>query len=220
MRALVLLLGLLTVQPAVAVTVPTPAGNLLNVPVESLFERKFKQVVRQNYDVSCGAAALATVFRYSYNDKVEEREVIEGILAETDPANVRGAGFSMLELKRYSEQRGYVVQGFKVTDVVKLGDVEIPMVTLINSRGYNHFVVIKDVRDGAVYIADPAFGNRALTLSDFTEEWRNVVLLIVHPERVADKQFVLDGITRAPTQDIKLLLDHKLVTIRPVFGEF
>lgn len=220
MRPLVLLLSLLAVQPALAITVPTPGGTLLNVPVESFVERKFKQVVRQNYDLSCGAAALATVFKYQYNEDVDERDVIEGVLADSAIDEVIGAGFSMLELKRYSERRGYIVQGFKVADAVKLGEVDIPMITLINSRGYDHFVVVKGVRGDTVYIADPAFGNRALPLTDFQEEWRNVVLLIAHPERQTGQQLALDGTTRAPTQDIKLLLDRNLVTIRPVFGEF
>ncbi|RYF14189.1 MAG: peptidase C39, partial [Oxalobacteraceae bacterium] len=37
-------------------------------PVTSLIGRRFETVVRQQYDFSCGSAALATLLRYHYDD--------------------------------------------------------------------------------------------------------------------------------------------------------
>ena len=82
--------------------------------------------------------------------------------------------FSLLELKRYGETRGYVSRGFKVTDPKKIAQLKIPALTLINTRGYNHFVVIKGVKNGEVFIADPAFGNSSKPLDTFVKDWSGV----------------------------------------------
>ena len=37
------------------------------MPVTSLIGRRFETVVRQQYDFSCGSAALATFFFYDYD---------------------------------------------------------------------------------------------------------------------------------------------------------
>jgi hypothetical protein len=41
-----------------------------NVLVKSMKERKFEQVVRQQYDFSCGSAALATLLTYHYENPI------------------------------------------------------------------------------------------------------------------------------------------------------
>lgn len=216
-----LLLSALAASPAPAMPVPVPGGALLTMKVESLAERRFKNVVRQGYDLSCGAAALATLLRYYYDDPVDERRVIDAVLAGSEDAEaVRGRGFSMLELKRYGERRGYAVQGFRVEDVRKLAEAEVPMLTLITSRGYDHFVVLKGVQDGTAFLADPAFGNRAMPLHEFAKEWQGVVLVFVHPRRPARNRLALEGQAPAPAGNVHLLVDHHLQSIRPRFGEF
>ena len=47
-------------------------------PVKSLLEMRHDNVVVQEWDLSCGAAALATILNYQYDDPVSEREIAEG----------------------------------------------------------------------------------------------------------------------------------------------
>ncbi len=42
-----------------------PNGALLQQKVESMQERRYRNVVRQHTDYSCGAAALATILRHA-----------------------------------------------------------------------------------------------------------------------------------------------------------
>ncbi len=51
----------------------------------SLKEIREAGVIIQKWDTSCGAAAMATVFTYTFNDPVSEREVVNGLLRQTEP---------------------------------------------------------------------------------------------------------------------------------------
>ena len=163
------------------------------------------RMVKQNYDVSCGAAALATILNYYYGREISEQAVMESIFetaSEDDQANIAKYGFSMLELKRAGEHFGFLSAGFKIEEVEKLIELEVPAITLINTRGYNHFVVVKGISRGRVEIADPAFGNRTRTLRRFGGEWNNVVLVFVDPENPGKSEFSAWGTPHGRVQDV------------------
>ena len=90
---------------------------------------------------------------------------------------IRTEGFSLLDMKYFAEERGYDTKGFRIGPEV-LDRLAIPAVTLIDTRGYKHFVVIKGAENGMVYIADPARGQRRVSKEDFLDEWQNVVFFV------------------------------------------
>lgn len=49
-----------------------------SVVVEPLSQLKYRNVVRQAYDYSCGSAALTTVLDYYLGLNLDERQVMEG----------------------------------------------------------------------------------------------------------------------------------------------
>ncbi len=197
------------------------AGNArFNVKVKSLVDMRYKRVVRQQFDLSCGAAALATLFKYYYGDDTGEQQIIDGILEFGDKEKIEKDGFSMLELKHFGEREGYVVKGYKIQSAQSLTRIQIPLLTLTNTRGYNHFVVIKGVRDGEVFIADPAFGNRSVPLENFDDEWNNVVLLFASETNTGSNAFTFDPKLKAKKKFVQLLLEQGLYNIRPGAGEF
>ena len=61
-----------------------PALGDLNKPVQSILERRYANIERQHTDFSCGAAAVATILRYSYGHVTNERWVMDGMLAMAD----------------------------------------------------------------------------------------------------------------------------------------
>lgn len=156
----------------------TGAGGLtIRTRVESVREQRFRNVVPQRLDYSCGAASLATLLRFHYEDPVPEVEIVTDMLRIGDADRVRREGFSLLDLKRYAEHRGYESKGFRIGPEV-LERLAIPSITLINTRGYSHFVVLKGVRDGRAYVADPALGERDLPADEFLEQWSGVVFFV------------------------------------------
>jgi predicted double-glycine peptidase len=138
----------------------------------SLKEIREEGVVIQKWDTSCGAAAIATVLTYHFDDPVTEREVASGLLRQTEPLIVRRrGGFSMLDMKRYVENRGYLAIGFQGLGFEDLRDFEAPIVP-IDFHGYNHYVILKGLTPaGEVHIADPAYGNLTMPRRSFEKMW-------------------------------------------------
>ncbi|NJO23737.1 MAG: hypothetical protein HC868_13445 [Sphingomonadales bacterium] len=155
-----------------------------------------------------------------YGETLDEKGTIEAIFKFGDKAKIEKDGFSMLELKRFGDSKGYVVQGFKITKPEAITEIKIPFLTLINTRGYNHFVIVKGVKDGVVYIADPAFGNRSRTWAEFKEEWSTVILVYLSRTKRPDNQFALEAGVKAPTNQVVQLLDRYLTRIRPGGTQF
>lgn len=140
-------------------------------PVRSLLEIRQHAVVVQKFDLSCGAAALATLLNYQFGDHVTETEVTRGLIRRKEyiahPELVRiRQGFSLLDLKRYVATRGYVGVGYgnlEMSDLIRLA----PLIVAVSPFGYNHFVVFKGLVGDRVVLADPAYGNRTMPRDKF-----------------------------------------------------
>jgi predicted double-glycine peptidase len=160
-------------------------------PVRSLLEIRQDRVVIQQWDLSCGAAALATVLTYSLGDRVSEREIGQAMLRSTEPLRVKvRGGFSLLDMKRFAESRGFSADGYRDLSLEELLELESPIVPIV-VHGYPHFVVVRGMRDGDIALADPAFGNRTMKREAFTAAWREGIGFVVH--RRGDDQVHHDG---------------------------
>lgn len=146
--------------------------------VTSLREKKFSNLVAQQYDYSCGAAAVATILQASYGLEVNEKQIIEGMLAVSDEEIVQRRGFSLLDIKHYLERVGFRGRGYKVTPDL-LEQVKVPTIALLDSDGYQHFVVLRKVAGDLVFIADPARGNHIMSRSEFVEGWGGVLFAVI-----------------------------------------
>jgi predicted double-glycine peptidase len=155
-----------------------PGGAVVFKPIQSVRERKFADLVQQRTDFSCGAAALATILRQAYWLDVSEHEVIEGMLANADQDLVRVQGFSMLDMKRYVESLGMRARGYRVAPET-LNDVKIPVVVLMDIRGYKHFVVLQKVERNWVYIGDPVLGHKRYAVDDFLKGWNGIIFAVI-----------------------------------------
>ena len=155
-----------------------PNGALFSQQVESMQERKFRNLVRQHTDYSCGAAALATILRYAYNLEADEATVIEGMMGVSDPELVHQRGFSLLDIKRYVESLGMRGRGYRVNEE-RLRSLRVPGLVLMDVRGFRHFVVLKQVRGDVVDLADPILGNRSIPVEEFLQSWPSRAVFIV-----------------------------------------
>ena len=154
----------------------TAAGT---APVRSLLEIRQQSVVVQEWDTSCGAAALATLLKYEHGLAVTEKEIAEGMLRRTDPLKVKvRGGFSLLDLKRYADASGLEGTGYMEVGFDQLIDMA-PAIVPVVTRGYPHFVVIRGRADGKVLIADPAIGNRTMDVHAFERAWQGNIAFVV-----------------------------------------
>lgn len=153
-------------------------GAAITVRPESFQERKFRTVIAQERDFSCGSAALATLLTYSYDIPASEQEVFTSMFENGDKQVISEEGFSLLDMKNYLARRGLRAEGFRAP-LAKLVEVRVPAIVLVNVRGYNHFVVVEGVRDGRVLMADPAVGIRTATIGEFESQWNGIFFLIL-----------------------------------------
>ena len=162
-----------------------------NAPVTTLKELRFRRVVKQEYDFSCGSAAIATLLTYHYNRPTPEDTVLKAMFAVGDQEKIKKEGFSMLDMKKYLESLGYRTEGYKVT-LDKVAQVGIPGIVLVKTKGYLHFVVLKGVRGDQVLVGDSALGTRFMTRDKFEEIWNGIFLVIITGTREAKNAFNLD----------------------------
>lgn len=172
-----------------SVWLPGAGAANTNVSQHSVQERKFATVVRQQYDFSCGSAALATLLTYHYEDRTDEQTAFRAMYDKGDKAKIVRAGFSLLDMKNYLEGNGYQADGYDAS-LAKLTQAGVPAIALINYRGYRHFVVVKGVTDRDVLIGDPALGLRFIPRNEFDGMWDNHILFIIkNRSEVGQKHF-------------------------------
>lgn len=163
------------------VRIPSPAGA--SVTRHSLQAIRDKNVVKQRLDYSCGAAALATLMRYYFNEPISEQEILKLLVARlsADEQRLKEArGFSLLDLKYAAEALGYQAAGFKLA-ADDLGKLAAPVIVLVRPLDYNHFAVLRGTAKGRVFLADPARGNVRMTMGRFLGEWDGIVFVLGKP---------------------------------------
>ncbi|MGH8083691.1 MAG: C39 family peptidase [Lysobacter sp.] len=146
--------------------------------VRSLRDLRYRELVQQRYDFSCGSAALASLLHYGYGMDVSEQELIKQMMIGADPEEVVRNGFSMLDMKRYVEAVGLRAHGYRIQPDA-LYRLQIPVIALLDIKGYRHFVLVKGASAGRVYVADPALGHRVMVEDDFVAGWNGIVLAVV-----------------------------------------
>ncbi|MDP3745077.1 MAG: C39 family peptidase [Methylotenera sp.] len=155
-----------------------PGGAVIRKNLISMREMKFVNMVQQHTDFSCGAAALATILNYAYHHNLTEEEVIEGMLKVSDVELVRQKGFSLLDIKNYTQSIGMRGRGYNVQPAT-LEKITIPTIVLLNYKGYKHFVVLRKSTADKAYIADPALGNRIMKREEFDASWNGIVFAVI-----------------------------------------
>jgi predicted double-glycine peptidase len=144
---------------------------------------KYKHIVHQAFDYSCGSAALTTILQYHLGLNVTEKDAMEGMLEHGEKEKIIARrGFSLLDMKRYVATLGSDSGGFRadIDDLAKLGE---PAIVPIDYAGFKHFVVVKGIRDGKVFIADPSAGNIAFSVPEFQGLWDKGTLFVIYPSK-------------------------------------
>jgi predicted double-glycine peptidase len=185
----------------IAEAAPLTIGNIIpdagpvRVNVTSMRALRYIDMVPQHTDFSCGAASLATILKYAYGRNVTEFDVIKGLFKVSDPKVVQKEGFSLLDLKDYVETLGFRGRGYKIEPKV-LDRVRIPVIVLLDIKGYKHFVVFKKAEGDRVYIGDPALGNRVMSREDFVKSWNDIVFAVI------GKGFIKDTVLLNPPEPL------------------
>ena len=104
-------------------------GAAFTMNIESFQEKKYKATLAQQYDFSCGSAALATLLTYNYNILVGEQDVFKDMFDHGDKQVIAESGFSLLDIKNYLTRRGLESNGYRAP-LEKLAGVRLPAIRL------------------------------------------------------------------------------------------
>lgn len=147
----------------------------VRMSVRSWVEIKNSNLVRQEYDYSCGSASLATILKFFFNDNVGEQEVLDSVLkkkgidkSDKGKLEEKDMKLSFYDLKEFAEERGYKSFGIALS-LETLKKLKVPAIVFVTIRKKEHFSVYKGMDDRFIYLADPSFGNIKVSHSRFAE---------------------------------------------------
>jgi predicted double-glycine peptidase len=197
-------------------TVPPPVRdpeNTVQVKVRNYVQIQRQNIVMQRRVFSCGAACLATIGRYYWEDNVDEDlflKALDEILTDEEIHERIENGLAMTDLRRAAVLVGYqAVVGQTTFD--KLGQVKVPMIVGISPGGHDHFVVVRGTDFDWVYVADPIRGNIRMPAAEFREQWQENAILVIHkPGREVRKSSPLS--VREEETSLGELNDHLIRT--------
>ncbi len=164
------------------------AGGAFSVKAKSLKEARWDGVVRQQYDYSCGSAAVATLLSYHYDLPTDEEKVFGMMFRAGNQKKIQSEGFSMLDMKRFLDWKGLRSDGFRIT-LDKLAKIGVPGIALVNTHGYRHFVVVKGIKGDEVLVGDPADGTNVVPRETFENIWNGAILAARGKVQVAREYF-------------------------------
>lgn len=136
-------------------------------------------IVKQQFDYSCGSAALATLLNYYLGEKLTERQIIGGLVEYGDKKQIEKLrAFSLLDMKRFVEKLGYHGTGYKA-DIADLKVLGKPCIVPVEIFGYQHFCVFRGIVQDHVFLADPYMGDVSYPVKQFSKMWQRNVAFVV-----------------------------------------
>ena len=139
-----------------------------------------EHIIMQKYDYSCGAASLATLMKYYFNDNISEQtllDYIKTVFNKQEYQRIEEDGLSFLELEKISRSRGYQSANVRLK-LVALKQLSGPVIVFLKTKDYRHFAVLRGVREDRVFLADPSRGNVILSVKAFTKEWKGETFVL------------------------------------------
>jgi predicted double-glycine peptidase len=147
----------------------------------SWMELKTKNVVMQQRDWSCGAAALATLTRYYWGDNTSEDfflKEVDKVLKGPEIEDRLKNGLTMTDLRKAAVGAGYD-STIGTLSFDKLVQSKVPLIVGIEINKFKHFVVYRGFDGYYVYLADSIRGKVRVPAPEFVSQWQKNAVLVV-----------------------------------------
>ena len=148
------------VHAAGVLDTPTVFGPL---SITSWKAQRDQGIVKQGFDYSCGAAALATIL-HLYGHQATELALLRAM-------NVNDGMTSFEEMARVLPSLGFKAQGLAVS-FEQLRSLQVPVIAYLQLDGKTHFTALLGTSKDFVWLGDPSWGNRLLTKQRFLTLWQ------------------------------------------------
>jgi predicted double-glycine peptidase len=173
----------------VAGTQTVPVVLYQDIKTSSEFTKE--HILKQQYDYSCGSAALGTLLNYYLGEKLTEKQIIAGLVEYGDKKQFqRLQAFSLLDMKRFVEKLGYYGTGYRA-DIEDLKTMGKPCIVPMEIFGYQHFVVFRGIVQDHIFLADPSMGDISFPVEQFREMWKRKVVFVVTDHDIVHSALML-----------------------------
>ena len=161
---------------------------LLGAPISHGFQTwqdlRFKGVVRQGQDFSCGVASLVSLinerFRVNYSEETVLLEFMR-TLSESRVEDVITNGLTMADLKATAEALGFEAHAVRI-GLIQLARTGHPAIVYVERDTLRHFVLFDGLDGDEVLLRDPMLGNRRMLIESFLQIWKGrTALFVVSP---------------------------------------
>lgn len=137
--------------------------------VKSYREIRSELLIRQTYEQSCGAAALATLINLLDSKKLTELDVLQKMSDKNQLLNTDMVSFKQLET--IAEKLDYESRSYRLQREI-LDKFPIPLLVKIeDDPRFPHFVIVINHSGDYITILDPSFGIYLSSKSQFYSLW-------------------------------------------------
>ena len=139
-----------------------------------------QNIIMQQHDYSCGAASLATLMKYYFDDDITEKRLLNDIkqlFSKKEYARIEKDGLSFLELAKISHAKGYQSASVRLK-LPALRQLSGPVIVYIETKYYRHFAVLRGIKEDRVFLADPSRGNIRLPIEEFVRAWKGETFVL------------------------------------------
>ncbi|MCH4593746.1 C39 family peptidase [Achromobacter xylosoxidans] len=141
-----------------------PNGHLsLHRGVQDWKSQRDRDITKQDFDFSCGAASMATLLQGAFGFSITELQLLQLM----DKQNGRA---SFEDMAQALQALGFQAQGYSAT-FSQLKSLKIPVILYVKNRKYDHFTVLRGINQDTIWLADPSVGNQTLSRHQFLEMW-------------------------------------------------
>jgi len=152
-----------------------------NSPTSSMASESVKTnidadgVCRQSNDYTCGPAAAVTALR-KLGFSAEEGQI--AILARTSSATGTPPDMLADALRQHYGGQGLVCEYRLFKDIAQLRSAGLTLAVIELAFMVDHYVLVLEVTDQQVIIADPLSGKRVLSQKEFKRIWRSLGIVL------------------------------------------
>ena len=143
-------------------------------------EMRYAKLVRQRFDFTCGAAALATLLNYFYGAHITEGMLLEMLRKRYTAAQWKAksnSGLSFEDLSYLTAKLGYASAGARV-GLAGLTRLKGPVIVHLRRDKFDHFSVLKGISGDRAFLADSIFGNERMRIENFLEIYTGAALAV------------------------------------------
>ena len=164
-------------------------------------------IIRQSNPVTCGPAAVATLFTFYFKENSTEEEMAK--LSGTYEQKTT----TLLGLRNACRAKDHEATGYRMTLLQLLHQIEtsgVPVVAHLKEPSLHYVLVIGKVRN-VILVSDPTVGNISVDAADFERQWSGVALVVRPTSNAGSSRVLIDE--RKKSAEARLEILHRAATL-------